>query len=147
MKTRAGRAQRKKRSVGSMEDLWDESVFEDASRSTRSTPVIKISFGSQGAGTVLKIPSKEMEMETDSEEVQQEKSQEQSETVSEGEKTESEVVENGETDIDEQEQVDPQKGKIEKAAKRAMKKAKKAAKRKMLGTVSPARSPCTGSPR
>lgn len=37
---------RKKRNVGSMEDLWDESVFlEDAAR--RTTPVIKISFGTQ----------------------------------------------------------------------------------------------------
>lgn len=37
---------RKKRNVGSMEDLWDESVFlEDTTR--RTTPVIKISFGTQ----------------------------------------------------------------------------------------------------
>lgn len=37
---------RKKRNVGSMEDLWDESVFlEDTAR--RTTPVIKISFGTQ----------------------------------------------------------------------------------------------------
>ncbi|XP_046996475.1 PWWP domain-containing protein 2B-like [Schistocerca americana] len=100
---------RKKRSVGSMEDLWDESVFEDrlkrartdaekrvaaaaavaavaasaavtvntnavVSNSTRTTPVIKISFGgSSGEGTVLKIPAKvqgytapsESETETD----------------------------------------------------------------------------------
>lgn len=50
-----------------MEDLWDESVFEDSARTTsattttptaRATPVIKISFGTQGEGTVLKIPSK-----------------------------------------------------------------------------------------
>uniref|UniRef100_A0A8D8YNG4 PWWP domain-containing protein 2B n=2 Tax=Cacopsylla melanoneura TaxID=428564 RepID=A0A8D8YNG4_9HEMI len=50
---------RKKRSVGSMEDLWDESVFEESQKKAlRTTPVIKISFGSQGEGTVLKIPSK-----------------------------------------------------------------------------------------
>lgn len=49
---------RKKRSVGSMEDLWDESVFEEATKKARTTPVIKISFGSQGEGTVLKIPSR-----------------------------------------------------------------------------------------
>lgn len=49
---------RKKRSVGSMEDLWDESVFEEATKKTKTTPVIKISFGSQGEGTVLEIPSK-----------------------------------------------------------------------------------------
>lgn len=49
---------RKKRSVGSMEDLWDESVFEEAAKRTKTTPVIKISFGSQGEGEVVKIPSK-----------------------------------------------------------------------------------------
>lgn len=49
---------RKKRSVGSMEDLWHENIFVDASKKARTTPVIKISFGSQGEGTVLKIPSK-----------------------------------------------------------------------------------------
>lgn len=42
---------RKKRSVGSMEDLWDESVFEESQKKAlRTTPVIKISFGSQGEG-------------------------------------------------------------------------------------------------
>lgn len=58
---RAVRVTRKKRSIGLMEDLWDESVFEDPARTTtatRATPVIKISFGAQGEGTVLKIPSK-----------------------------------------------------------------------------------------
>ncbi|KAG8320513.1 chromatin binding [Homalodisca vitripennis] len=49
---------RKKRSVGSMEDLWDENVFVEATKKARTTPVIKISFGSQGEGTVLKIPAK-----------------------------------------------------------------------------------------
>ena len=52
---------RKKRSIGMMEDLWDESVFEDPTRMTataKATPIIKISFGAQGEGTVLKIPSK-----------------------------------------------------------------------------------------
>ncbi|XP_054262139.1 PWWP domain-containing protein 2A-like [Macrosteles quadrilineatus] len=49
---------RKKRSVGSMEDLWDENVFVEATKKARTTPVIKISFGTQGEGTVLKIPSK-----------------------------------------------------------------------------------------
>jgi hypothetical protein len=79
-----GRNLRKKRSaVGSMEDLWDETVFEETSSSEpstsnflepapppplpsdkeglglkRSTPVLKISFGTLGQGTVLKIPSK-----------------------------------------------------------------------------------------
>lgn len=58
---RALRVPRKKRSIGLMEDLWDESVFEEPARTvptTRATPVIKISFGAQGEGTVLKIPSK-----------------------------------------------------------------------------------------
>ena len=80
-----GRQLRKKRSaIGSMEDLWDENVFEEPSSSPstshflepapppplakvkegsetgskRSTPVLKISFGTLGQGTVLKIPSK-----------------------------------------------------------------------------------------
>ena len=59
---------RKKRlAVGSMEDLWDESVLDDGHRTASSeqedaaslTPVLKISFGGrEGAGTVLKIPAK-----------------------------------------------------------------------------------------
>ena len=80
-----GRNLRKKRSaVGSMEDLWDETAFGenspaqstsnfvepapppplppckdlDSAISKRSTPVLKISFGTLGQGTVLKIPSK-----------------------------------------------------------------------------------------
>ena len=81
---RNGRSLRKKRSaVGSMEDLWDESAFGENSpaQSTsasaasefvepappppiqpngpkRATPVLKISFGTRGQGTVLKIPSR-----------------------------------------------------------------------------------------
>lgn len=75
------RTLRKKRSVGSMEDLWDESVFEEnvnlknndlisnnnttcttlteqnASTNCANTRTIKISFGPQGEGTVLKIPA------------------------------------------------------------------------------------------
>ncbi|XP_065219206.1 PWWP domain-containing protein 2A-like [Planococcus citri] len=49
---------RKKHSIGSMEDLWDESVFEDQMLKTKTTPVLKISFGTEGQGTVLKIPAK-----------------------------------------------------------------------------------------
>ncbi|XKL59810.1 hypothetical protein PGB90_000826 [Kerria lacca] len=49
---------RKKHSIGSMEDLWDESIFEDQLQKTKTTPVLKISFGSEGQGTVLKIPAK-----------------------------------------------------------------------------------------
>lgn len=49
---------RKKHSIGSMEDLWDESIFEDQMQKTKTTPILKISFGSEGQGTVLKIPAK-----------------------------------------------------------------------------------------
>ncbi|KAF2893305.1 hypothetical protein ILUMI_12861 [Ignelater luminosus] len=75
------RTLRKKRSIGSMEDLWDESVFEEGvnlrnndgavnnngstvtdhahnnSNTCVSTRTIKISYGPQGEGTVLKIPA------------------------------------------------------------------------------------------
>lgn len=74
------RTLRKKRSVGSMEDLWDESVFEERvhlrnndsnsnnegivteqtnnnSNTCISTRTIKICYGPQGEGTVLKIPA------------------------------------------------------------------------------------------
>lgn len=55
------RALRKKRtSVGSMEDLWDESVFEDPAKKNNEIQqprTIKISYGRQGEGTVLKIPT------------------------------------------------------------------------------------------
>lgn len=146
-----GRVPRKKRSVGSMEDLWDESVFEDPTRTTaRTTPVIKISFGAQGEGTVLKISAKPQdpdayEQETDdADDAQQEKDPLEL-PRSFGDDYDGEE--------DGQEQVDPQKqgGVVKdasaKAAKRALKKAKKEARRKMLGGVSPARSPCNGSPR
>lgn len=46
---------RKKTSIGSMEDLWDETAFEE----TKKTPIIKITFGSQGEGTVMEIPSRQ----------------------------------------------------------------------------------------
>lgn len=148
MKLRTGRVPRKKRSVGSMEDLWDESVFEDPTRTARTTPVIKISFGAQGEGTVLKIPAKlqdpEYEQETDDpDEAQQERD------PLELPRSFDEYREEGEDDG--QEQVDSQKQDVKdasaKAAKRALKKAKKEARRKLLGGVSPARSPCNGSPR
>ncbi|KAJ9579552.1 hypothetical protein L9F63_004737 [Diploptera punctata] len=104
---------RKKRSVGSMEDLWDESVFEDnmrkdaerKARNARTTPVIKISFGSQGEGTVLKIPAK----------------------------VQNYIPSESETETDKK-----TKDASAKAAKRALKKAKKEARRKMLGGGSPA---------
>ncbi|XP_067012240.1 PWWP domain-containing protein 2A [Anabrus simplex] len=105
---------RKKRSVGSMEDLWDESVFEvedgmrkgldrpDADKKTRgarATPVIKISFGSQGEGTVLKIPSK---------------------------------IQNYIPSESESEEKQRTKDASAKAAKKALKRAKKEARRKLL---------------
>ncbi|XP_011633391.1 uncharacterized protein LOC105424710 [Pogonomyrmex barbatus] len=150
MRLRTGRVPRKKRSVGSMEDLWDESVFEDPTRTARTTPVIKISFGAQGEGTVLKIPAKPQdpdayEQETDdADDIQQERD------LLELPRSFGDDYDGEE---DGQEQVDPQKqgGVVKdasaKAAKRALKKAKKEARRKMLGGVSPARSPCNGSPR
>lgn len=51
---------RKKHSVGSMEDLWDESVFEENNLGElgQNTRTIKISFGREGEGTILKIPAK-----------------------------------------------------------------------------------------
>lgn len=151
MRLRTGRIPRKKRSVGSMEDLWDESVFEDPTRTARTTPVIKISFGAQGEGTVLKIPAKlqdpEYEQETDDpDDTQQERDPLE---LPGSFDNDYEYQEEGEEDG--QEQVDPQKQGVKdasaKAAKRALKKAKKEARRKMLGGVSPARSPCNGSPR
>lgn len=68
----ANRILRKKPSIGSMEDLWDESVFEENVKNnnsnahsdandqivnTTNTRTIKISYGPQGEGTVLKIPA------------------------------------------------------------------------------------------
>jgi hypothetical protein len=98
---------RKKRSVGSMEDLWDESVFEDSmrkARNARTTPVIKISFGSQGEGTVLKIPAKVQKYIPSESETEEKADQQKQKT----------------------------KDASAKAAKRALKKAKKEARRKML---------------
>lgn len=55
-----------------MEDLWDESVFEEQAGAlgaqgvdlSHSTRTIKISFGREGEGTVLKIPAKIEDLET-----------------------------------------------------------------------------------
>lgn len=52
---------RKKPSIGSMEDLWDETAFEE----TKKTPIIKITFGSQGEGTVMEIPSRQADGESE----------------------------------------------------------------------------------
>lgn len=151
VKPRVTRVPRKKRSVGSMEDLWDESVFEDPSRTARTTPVIKISFGAQGEGTVLKIPAKiqnpyEHEGDTDLEEAQPETEKDPLELPRNFAENDFKYAEE-----DGQEQVDPQtqgvKDASAKAAKKALKKAKKEARRKMLGGLSPARSSCNGSPR
>lgn len=149
MRLRTGRIPRKKRSVGSMEDLWDESVFEDPTRTARTTPVIKISFGAQGEGTVLKIPAKLQDPEYEQETDDPDDTQQERDPLELPRSFDYEYHEEGEEDG--QEQVDPQKQGVKdasaKAAKRALKKAKKEARRKMLGGVSPARSPCNGSPR
>ncbi|KAK6639281.1 hypothetical protein RUM43_007553 [Polyplax serrata] len=123
--TNAKRVLRKKRSVGSMEDLWDETVFEDkfaekngGNLKSRTTPVIKISFGSgTGEGTVLKIPAK----------VQSYIPLENTEDDKKKEKTKRDAS--------------------AKAAKKALKKAKKEARRKVLGSASPVRSLGGASPR
>ncbi|KAL0269334.1 UNVERIFIED_CONTAM: hypothetical protein PYX00_007107 [Menopon gallinae] len=119
----AKRVLRKKRSVGSMEDLWDETIFEDkfadkksGNLKSRTTPVIKISFGSgTGEGTVLKIPAKvQSYIPAESGDKQQEKTTRDASA---------------------------------KAAKKALKKAKKEARRKVLGNASPVRSLGGASPR
>nr|XP_045599518.1 uncharacterized protein LOC123758830 [Procambarus clarkii] len=131
---------RKKRSLGSMEDLWDESVFDETAKKhkreeaeegkegndlqklvsdekdglegdkPKATPVLKISFGPEGKGTVLKIPSK------------------------------STVVTISTPEVDtEEEMTKKYKDMSAKAAKKALKKAKKEAQKKtMLGGASPA---------
>ncbi|KAK4310712.1 hypothetical protein Pmani_017741 [Petrolisthes manimaculis] len=131
---------RKKRSLGSMEDLWDESVFDEATKKhkreesednlegsdnqdlacedsavlegdkPKTTPVLKISFGPEGKGTVLKIPSK------------------------------STVVTINNPEIDTEEEITRKyKDMSAKAAKKALKKAKKEAQKKtVLGGASPA---------
>ncbi|KAG7190269.1 hypothetical protein KM043_006387 [Ampulex compressa] len=151
MRPRTGRVPRKKRSVGSMEDLWDESVFEDPMRTARATPVIKISFGAQGEGTVLKIPSKIQDPEYEQETDDQEDAQAERDPLELPRNFENDYDYRVDGEEDGQEQVDPQKQGVKdasaKAAKRALKRAKKEARRKMLGGVSPARSPCNGSPR
>lgn len=121
----AKRVLRKKRSVGSMEDLWDETIFEDkfadkrsVNLKSRTTPIIKISFGSgTGEGTVLKIPAK----------VQSYIPLENAEEDKKKEKTKRDAS--------------------AKAAKKALKKAKKEARRKVLGSVSPVKSLGGASPR
>ncbi|XP_015523140.2 PWWP domain-containing protein 2A isoform X2 [Neodiprion pinetum] len=158
-----GRVSRKKRSVGSMEDLWDESVFEDPSRTARTTPVIKISFGTQGEGTVMKIPAKiqcspfDRDGETDTEDTQDAGVElherdplellEQTPIVDLTQLDENEEELRHEAQLQQQLGLGGGKDASAKAAKRALKKAKKEARRKMLGGVSPARSPCNGSPR
>jgi hypothetical protein len=137
----ARRILRKKRSVGSMEDLWDESVFEENANKNNninaqtnandeqmlnpnnlatSTRTIKISYGPQGEGTVLKIPAQieNLNIKKDSEENVNINNTEEGKNV----------VDN-------------------KAARKALKKAKKEARRKVFLTGS---SPCylgNGSPR
>jgi len=106
---------RKKRSVGSMEDLWDEHVLEEGAKSANDkrsrTPVIKITFGSAtGEGTVVEIPRKIQDNPSESE-------------------TEDKRREKTKRDAS------------AKAAKKALKKAKKEARRKIVEGASPATSP------
>ena len=135
----AKRILRKKRSVGSMEDLWDESVFEEnanknnnnaqtnatddqtlnASNLSINTKTIKISYGPQGEGTVLKIPAQieNLNLKKDTEENVNVSNSEEGKSLG------------------------------NKAARKALKKAKKEARRKVFLTGS---SPCylgNGSPR
>jgi len=147
MRLRTGRVPRKKRSVGSMEDLWDESVFEDPTRTARTTPVIKISFGAQGEGTVLKIPAKPQDPDAYEQETDDADDAQQERDPLELPRSFGDDYEDGQEQVDPQKQGDVVKDASAKAAKRALKKAKKEARRKMLGGVSPARSPCNGSPR
>ncbi|XP_050420817.1 uncharacterized protein LOC126833485 [Adelges cooleyi] len=51
----------KKPIVGSVEDLWDDTTVEE----TKKTPIIKITFGSQGEGTVMEIPSRQADGESE----------------------------------------------------------------------------------
>lgn len=131
------RIMRKKRSVGSMEDLWDETVFEEnkakqitnqpqvnpESSTCPNTRTIKISYGPQGEGTVLKIPA-------------------QIENL------------NMSDDSGENSNLDDPKSKT-KAARKALKKAKKEAKKKvqlcisspLYNPVSPTHATVASSPR
>ncbi|XP_012268853.2 uncharacterized protein LOC105693476 [Athalia rosae] len=159
-KITGGRVSRKKRSVGSMEDLWDESVFEELNRTAKTTPVIKISFGAQGEGTVMKIPAKiqctlfDGERDTDTEDLPDAPTEPRNDPPEIAKQTPAavdlaEVIEENEEErcSDGAVQQTGAKDASAKAAKRALKRAKKEARRKMLGGVSPARSPCNGSPR
>ncbi|KRT81185.1 hypothetical protein AMK59_5042 [Oryctes borbonicus] len=141
----AKRVFRKKRSEGSMEDLWDETVLEEGSKNNNqnsqsnanseqpltstciNTRTIKISYGPQGEGTVLKIPAQieNLNVSDDSEENVK------------AEDTKSKI-----------------KDENNKAARKALKKAKKEARKKILysGTSpsylgSPRYSIGTSSPR
>lgn len=119
----ARRILRKKRSVGSMEDLWDETVFEENNKNKTSedlalnapnTRTIKISYGPQGEGTVLKIPANIDDLH---------------------------VKEEENVNIEEDKSVD------NKAARKALKKAKKEAKKKVFVGGSPCYLASAASPR
>ncbi|KAL7292164.1 hypothetical protein TKK_0014121 [Trichogramma kaykai] len=167
---RTGRVTRKKRGIGSMEDLWDESVFEDAGRTsttttvtvapatattttTKTTPVIKICFGTQGEGTVVKIPAKIQNPypDTDTEEAKIEPKLPLSGYALAENRLGAKNGDGGES----QDSIDLVKqspsGKdsetaTSKAAKKALKKAMRKAQKKMY-SASPLRSPINGSPR
>lgn len=129
-----------------MEDLWDENIFEDiikttavaaaaaAATTTQVTPVIKISFGARGEGTVLKIPPK---IKNSSDNIYKDNENHNS-SVKDMENTDKLLKLNDNSSLNNkvtnmdfiESQIDSQKshGKdvaCEKAAKRALKKAKK----------------------
>lgn len=143
------RSSRKKRSIGLMEDLWDESIFEDPARVTKTTPVIKISFGSEGAGTVLKIPSKvHHTYASDTEDTSPVNDPLRLEDSSK-DPFEAQFQPDQSTDESDPLRLPATRDCEDsaKAAKKALKKAKKKVLKIMYGATSPARSPCSTSPR
>ncbi|XP_076040497.1 uncharacterized protein LOC143024917 isoform X2 [Oratosquilla oratoria] len=136
---------RKKRSIGSVEGLWDEEMVDEVNKKRkqdgldagvektqvmkegegededlpRTTPVLKISFGREGRGMVMKIPAKSTSVSSHPTE---------SETEEELEKKRKDIS--------------------AKAAKKSLKKAKKEAQRKALnGGASPGYAVGGMSPR
>ncbi|CAB4068596.1 PPP2R5 [Lepeophtheirus salmonis] len=148
----AYRALRRKRSaVGSMEDLWDENVFQESSSSNKdlgevvelddeeedssnvkesselphkSTPVLKISFGShQGRGTVMKIPARARNVPSLEE-----------------------VLEEGNEENSKVEKKAPGESSGARAAKKALKRARKEAQKRLKSNCMTASPRYRGSP-
>uniref|UniRef100_A0A0K2T9K5 PWWP domain-containing protein n=1 Tax=Lepeophtheirus salmonis TaxID=72036 RepID=A0A0K2T9K5_LEPSM len=148
----AYRALRRKRSaVGSMEDLWDKNVFQESSSSNKdlgevvelddeeedssnvkesselphkSTPVLKISFGShQGRGTVMKIPARARNVPSLEE-----------------------VLEEGNEENSKVEKKAPGESSGARAAKKALKRARKEAQKRLKSNCMTASPRYRGSP-